>query len=343
MDSERLSYVCHVVAMPYPGQGHINPMMNFCKLLVSRKNDILITFVVTEEWLGFIGSDPKPDNIRFSSIPNVIPSDKLKSLSFNGFYEAVITKMGAPFEQLLDRLQPPVNAIIGDIEIFSPIRIANQRNIPVASFWTMSASFFSMLYRYELCAQNQPSRLTLLEHEDSIPGISSAEVDDLRIIIRRDDPRMLELALDCISNVQNSQYLLFNSVYELEHQVIDALKLKYPFHVDTIGPAIPYVDLNSNSYEADYLQWLDKQTKNSVLYISLGSFLTVPKSQMDEILAGLRKSGVRFLWVARDETTRLNELIGDDRIGCVVEWCDQLKVSGVVSKLTASTSSQKSR
>jgi UDP:flavonoid glycosyltransferase YjiC (YdhE family) len=39
--------VCHVVAMPFPGRGHINPMMNFCKLLASRKHDILITFVVT--------------------------------------------------------------------------------------------------------------------------------------------------------------------------------------------------------------------------------------------------------------------------------------------------------
>ncbi|GAV58679.1 UDPGT domain-containing protein [Cephalotus follicularis] len=62
MDSDKLQpiAVCHVVAMPYPGRCHVNPMMNFCKLLVSRKNDILITFVVTEEWLGYIGSDPKP-------------------------------------------------------------------------------------------------------------------------------------------------------------------------------------------------------------------------------------------------------------------------------------------
>ena len=65
--------ICHVVAMPFPGRGHINPMMNLCKLLASRKPDILITIVVTEEWLGFIGSDAKPDNIQFASIPNVTP------------------------------------------------------------------------------------------------------------------------------------------------------------------------------------------------------------------------------------------------------------------------------
>ncbi|KAG5567058.1 hypothetical protein RHGRI_002581 [Rhododendron griersonianum] len=64
--------VCHVVAMPFPGRGHINPMMSFCNLLVSKSEEILITFVVTEEWLGFLGSEPKPANIRFATIPNVI-------------------------------------------------------------------------------------------------------------------------------------------------------------------------------------------------------------------------------------------------------------------------------
>ena len=52
--------VCHVVAMPYPGRSHINAMMNLCKLLASKTADILISFVVTEEWLGFISSEPKP-------------------------------------------------------------------------------------------------------------------------------------------------------------------------------------------------------------------------------------------------------------------------------------------
>ena len=45
---------------------------------------------------------------------------------------------------------------------------------------------------------------------------------------------------------------------------------------------------------------------------------------MDEIAAGLRNSGVRFLWVACGEASRLKESCGD--LGLVVPWCDQLKV-----------------
>lgn len=164
MDSTnvRTTRVCHVVAMPFPGRGHINPMMNLCKLLASRKKDILITFVVTEEWLGYIGSDPKPHNILFETIPNVIPPERLKTANFPGFYNAVMTKMEAPFEQLLDRLELPVTAIIGDIEVRWSTGVGTRRNIPVALFWTMSASVFSMFHHFDLHIKQSHAKIDLI-------------------------------------------------------------------------------------------------------------------------------------------------------------------------------------
>ncbi|KAK7321383.1 hypothetical protein VNO77_31980 [Canavalia gladiata] len=146
--------VCHVVAMPYPGRGHVNPLMSLCKILASKRpNQILITFVVTEEWLRFISGDPKPEAIRFATIPNVIPSEGDRAADYTAFYEAVMTKMEAPFEQFLDRLQPPPTVILGDVELRWPIAVANRRKIPVAAFWTTSASFYSMLHHLEVFAR----------------------------------------------------------------------------------------------------------------------------------------------------------------------------------------------
>lgn len=145
---------CHVLAMPYPARGHINPMMNLCKLLVANNSDILVTYVVTEEWLGFIGSEPRPTNIRFGSIPNVIPSELTRAADHIGFMEAVMTKMEAPFEQLLDRLVPPPTIIVYDTFLFWVVGVGNWRNIPVASFWTMPASIFSVLLHHHLLEQN---------------------------------------------------------------------------------------------------------------------------------------------------------------------------------------------
>ena len=148
---------CHVVALPYPGRGHINAMMNLCKLIALKQPDILITFVVTEEWHGFIGTDPKPDSIQFATLPNVIPSEIGRAKDFLGFVVAVKTKLQEPFELLLDRLgstTTKVSVIVADPYVVWAVRVGNERNIPVASLWPMSASVFSMFDHFELLKEN---------------------------------------------------------------------------------------------------------------------------------------------------------------------------------------------
>ncbi|KAF7121211.1 hypothetical protein RHSIM_Rhsim13G0046100 [Rhododendron simsii] len=146
---------CHVVAMPYPGRGAINPMMNLCKLLSSRRNDdILVTFVVTEEWLGLIGSETKPDCIRFVTIPNVLPSEQVRADDMVSFIEAILTKIEEPFEGILDRLEAPADVIVADTFLPWAVDVGRRRNIPVASFWPMPVTVFWMLYHFDLIAQN---------------------------------------------------------------------------------------------------------------------------------------------------------------------------------------------
>ncbi|KAI4374593.1 hypothetical protein MLD38_012573 [Melastoma candidum] len=42
----------HMVALPYPGQHHVNPMLALNKILASKSSRLLTTFVGTEEWLS---------------------------------------------------------------------------------------------------------------------------------------------------------------------------------------------------------------------------------------------------------------------------------------------------
>ncbi|KAJ4977675.1 hypothetical protein NE237_008455 [Protea cynaroides] len=328
---------CHVVAMPYPGRGHVNPMMNLCKLLASRGNDggddILITFVVTEEWLNFIGSDPKPANIQFRSIPNVIPSESGRASNFAGFIEAVMTKMDGPFEQLLDQLEleTPVTVILADTFLICAVKVGSRRNIPVASLWTQSPSVFSVFYHFDLLIQNGhfPADLSVRGREriNYIPGISSICLEDLPTIFNGQGREVLGRVLEVFSWVTKAQCLLLTSFYDLDIQCTDALSSALPFPVYAVGPTIPHMTLKddtSNSSNVDYMKWLDSQSKGSVLYVSLGSFLSVSSAQMDEIAAGLHDSEVPFLWIARQDTSRLQAASGDK--GLVIPWCDQLRV-----------------
>ncbi|KAH7542764.1 hypothetical protein FEM48_Zijuj02G0109300 [Ziziphus jujuba var. spinosa] len=277
--------VCHVVAMPYPGRGHINPMMNLCKVLVSKNKNILVTFVVTEEWLSLIGSEAKPDNIRFSSIPNVVPSERVRAANMTAFFDAVMSQMEAPFERLLDRLEPPPSVILADTYLLWAVGLGNRRNIRVSSFWPMSASMFSIFQHLGIVYIFVLNLFTF------------TFMFSFRI-----NPQVLQHILDTFSRLPKAQCLTFPSTYELEHQIIDALRAEFSIPIYTIGPVIPYFQvedkLSPSTHQADplnYIEWLDCQPPNSVLYISFGSFMPVCIAQMDEMAAGLKKSEVRLV------------------------------------------------
>ncbi|XP_055830444.1 UDP-glycosyltransferase 87A1-like [Solanum dulcamara] len=325
---------CHIVAIPYPGRGHINPMMNFCKIIVTKNPNIFITFIVTEEWYSLINSDKLPENIKYATIPNVIPSEFGRAKDFAGFVKATLTKLEGPVEKLIDGPMMKPNVIVYDTYLSWVVGLGNRRNIPVASFFTMSATMFSIGYHMDLLALNGHLRANLSgkmhEQVDYIPGIPSIRVLDLPTAFYGKGQELLEVTMEVFSTVSKAQYLLFTSVYELESFVIDVLKQIFPIPVYPIGPAIPYFTSQKNPSsttpvdEPEYIKWLNAQPNGSVLYISQGSFLSVSRDELDEIVAGVHDSGVRFFWVARDETARFQKK--GCSAGLVVPWCDQFKV-----------------
>ncbi|MCL7049607.1 hypothetical protein MKW94_013503 [Papaver nudicaule] len=345
----RISNGCHVVAMPYPGRGHVNPMMNFCKLLVSKLGEnIKISFVVTEEWFSFIDSNPRPPQIQLRTIPNVIPSERVRALDFAGFVDSVFTKVEAPVEELMDKLilESPVTAIIADTYLALAVNVGNRRNIPVVSLWTMSPSVFSVLYHFDLFAQNGHFPVDLSERGDEmihyIPGITPTRLSDMPTVFEGTGRKVLGRAMEAFELVRNkAQCVLFTSFHELEAQLVETLMSTLPMPIFSIGPSIPHLPTapyqencqipDGNSGKQEYfLKWLDVQPRSSVLYVSLGSFLSVSKEQMDEILAGLHDSGVRYLLISRGDTSQIDGTLDDEEMistrSLVVPWCDQLRV-----------------
>ncbi|KAJ9543537.1 hypothetical protein OSB04_023244 [Centaurea solstitialis] len=320
----------HVVAIPYPGRGHINPMINLCNLIsLRRPSDLLITVVVTEEWLGFIGSDPKPANVRFATIPNVIPSELNRASDFPGFIKSVQTKLEDPVEKLLRRMEIPATVIVYDTYLMWMLDLGRRLDIPVASFFTMSATVFSMCYHHDLLLRNGHTGDDYFSEKDEevidyIPGVPPMRVADLVTGFNGKGKEVFPVALKAILMADKAQFLLFVSVYELEDKVIDALKSELSVPVYAIGPSIPYYKVRNDQNTPDYLVWLDRQPEGSVLYISQGSFLSVSDAQLEEIVAGVHESGVRYMWIARGETARFRR--ENDEKGIVIPWCDQLRV-----------------
>ncbi|PRQ34647.1 putative 7-deoxyloganetin glucosyltransferase [Rosa chinensis] len=138
-----------------------------------------------------------------------------------------MTKMEDPFDQLLDRLEPPVTTIIADVEVLWGVGVGIKRNIPVALFWTMSAKFLSMLHRFNFS-----------DYGDQ----ELDQIEELGEVFEANDPKVMKLALECIEMVPKAHYLLFTSVYELEPKIFNSLQAEFAFPVYPIGPAVlPYL------------------------------------------------------------------------------------------------------
>ncbi|KAM0909635.1 hypothetical protein ACQ4PT_014694 [Festuca glaucescens] len=343
---------CHIVAVPFPGRGHVNAMMNLSRLLAARGAEV--TFVVTEEWLGLILSSsaaaaaPQPAGIRLRAIPNVIPSEHGRAADHTGFLDAVATEMEAPFERLLDRLEAeeglPVAALVANSYVSWVVGVGNRRGVPVCSLFPMSASFFYAYHHFDrlqpcLADEHAPAAGATAEKSEQrldqcIPGLASSSItlSDLKPLIQKE--RTVKHVLTAVSSIRNAQCLLFTTMYELEASVIDSLRSALPCPVLPIGPCVPYMTLEDQHSKSngeltstgDCFTWLDSQPVNSVLYVSLGSFLSVSASQLDEIALGLAASNVRFLWILREQLPGMRELVGDTNRGMILAWCDQLKV-----------------
>ncbi|KAJ8465270.1 hypothetical protein OPV22_027822 [Ensete ventricosum] len=334
---------CHLVAVPYPGRGHINPMMCLCHLLAAH--GAIVTLVVTEEWLGLLHAAdavPPPAAVRLRTIPNVIPSEAGRAADFPSFLDAVYTRMGDPFERLLDELDLPPAAIIADSYLSWAVAAGNRRGIPVALLVTVAAAFFSVLYHFDRIPSHLLSPVAVSDHVAGeefltqwVPGLNSFGLADVKSIAME---RTLKRALESVYWVTKAQIILFTSSYELGPHVIDSLRSELSCPVYSVGPCIPYMMPQVNKSfpcsgnDVDYVSWLDSQKERSVLYVSLGSFHSVLESQMEEIAMGLRASETKFLWVCRGDSPRMQEACGVPMLTFPIAWDQPLNSRLVVNE-----------
>ncbi|XLT56935.1 hypothetical protein HN873_049539 [Arachis hypogaea] len=329
----------HCLVLSFPGQGHINPMIQFSKLLVHE--GVKVTLATT--------------CFYSKTLQNVPPYISLESISDGfhngGFGEAGTFKaylgrfwqVGPPslvdLIEKLAKLGNPIDCIIYDSALPWALDVAKRFGIVGASYLTQNTAVNSIYYHVQLGKIKVP----LIESEISLPSMPKLQLCDMPSFFNNcdddEDLAVLDLATGQFSNVDKADWVLCNSFYELDKEVADwTMKIWPKFR--TIGPNIPSVFLDKRikddedyggaafKSEEECMEWLDNKPNGSVIYVSFGSLVPLDEEQMREIAYGLRDSNHYFLWVVRtsEEIKLPKDFAKKSEKGLVVTWCSQLKV-----------------
>lgn len=144
----------HAVIVPFPTQGHINPLLKLAKLLHHR--GFHITFVNTDynhnrllKSKASSSLQTLPD-FRFETIPDGLPpSDGDATQDLAILNDSTRRTCLVPFRELLAKLNhspgsgvPPVSCVVADGVMTFTLQASQELGIPNVLFWTFGAGGF---------------------------------------------------------------------------------------------------------------------------------------------------------------------------------------------------------
>ncbi|XP_058086990.1 7-deoxyloganetin glucosyltransferase-like [Magnolia sinica] len=364
MDSSRAGKP-HAVFIPYPAQGHINPLLNLAKLFHFR--GFHITYVHTEYNYQRLLRSRGPDSVkgledfRFETIPDGLPpSDNDETQDIPTLCISTRTNCVIPFRNLIKKLNkdssdvPPVSCIIADGFMTFTLQVAEELGILELVFWTMSAcGAMTYLYFKELIQRGytplkDKSYLTngyLDTPIDWIPGMKGIRLRDLPSFVRTTDRNDILLNFDGeeAQNAYKAWGVILNTFDDFEREVVDALRLMFP-RLYTVGSLSMLVNqLPENGMESivsslwkedpECLKWLDTREAGSVVYVNFGSITVMTAHQLREFAWGLANSKHPFLWIIRPDLVKGDsaivpeDFIEETKGRCLIaSWCPQEQV-----------------
>ncbi|KVI04107.1 7-deoxyloganetin glucosyltransferase-like [Cynara cardunculus var. scolymus] len=355
----------HVLCVPAPAQGHINPMLKLAKILHSK--GFHITFVNTEFNHQRLVRSQDSDVLRglpsfcFETIPDglPIPENLDASQQVAALCKAIDENFLGPFRSLLTKLMSgsdsPVTYVVADVIMGFTLEAAKEMDIPEMLFWTSGAGSL-------LCYEQYPNLLDkgLMPITDSsflvngyldtiydcIPSMSAIRLKDIPPYIRitnAGDEYMVEFLCRQVERMKTASTIVLNTYDELESDIMDTVSSIFPpsygigplnlLEKEIVHGSLASIKSNLWKEDTECLKWLDSKAPMSVIYVNFGSIAVMTPQQQVEFCWGLVKSGYSFLWIIRPdlvvgESTMLPpDLLAETKSkGLLASWCPQEQV-----------------
>ncbi|XP_021745709.1 crocetin glucosyltransferase, chloroplastic-like [Chenopodium quinoa] len=349
----------HFLLVTFPAQGHINPALQFAKLLLRAGADV--TFITATSAHQCLKKATVPKGINFTTFSDGYgDSFKVPDADILNYLSTFRQRGVEALSEFLDKSVVEGKQITCVVHTIIPwaAEVARKFHVPSTLLWVQPAMTFNIYYYYfngygeaiNECEKDPSWSLELpnmplkLKARDLPSFLLPSNHSLYAFAIPSFQEQVQQLELD------DKPIILVNTFEALE---VHALKAIERFNLISIGPILPSAFLNrkdpsdksfegdlfQQSKEADYMEWLNSQGKNSkVIYLSFGSISVLSKPQMEELARALIQTHRPFLWViSREKASHGINVEGNNeeelscleelkQQGLIVPWCSQVEV-----------------
>ncbi|KAK6117423.1 hypothetical protein DH2020_048832 [Rehmannia glutinosa] len=307
----------HVLAIPYPAQGHVIPMMEVAQCLAN--NSVKVTFVNTEfnhrrVMKSFPQTGYKHELLSLVSVPDGLESSEDRN-DHGKLAEAMAKVMPGKLEALIEEIKgtqsDEVTCVLTDFFMAGALQLAEKFCIKRAAFLPASVAMLALTINAQklvddgiIDSDGTPLTNQLIQLSPSMPEMNPTnfawacfpDLSMQRIIF--------QAIIENNKSAKLAERLICNSSYELEPGA-----LTFTPNCSPIGPLLASSRLGkSTGYfwpeDSTCLAWLDQQPTNSVISVAFGSFTVFDAIQFQELALALELTNRPFLWVVRQDITQ---------------------------------------
>ncbi|KAM0011907.1 putative UDP-glucuronosyl/UDP-glucosyltransferase, UDP-glycosyltransferase family [Helianthus debilis subsp. tardiflorus] len=328
----------NVLLVTLQAQGHINPLLQLGKCLVSKGLHVTLAILTnaptnSSSALNSIGS------VHIEFFSDGVHMDRSRRVDMDYYMDSLGKFAPANLLAFIRSHRRKFACIITSPFLPWVTDVAEEVDVPNAMLWIQACALYQ-LYR---CYYNQLDEFPTESNTNmsvKLPGLPVFSADELPSFVLPSNtvPSVDGILNTVFHSLHKVKWVLGNSFLELEKDVITSLNdAGCPFW--PVGPLVPTTllgkedndhdgyDIYKANSENDCIEWLNQQKRASLVYISFGTVLSVSVKEIESIAAGLKGINRPFLWVIRSlENQEFGFLEEIKEQGLVVSWSPQTKV-----------------
>ncbi|XP_022133634.1 UDP-glycosyltransferase 83A1-like [Momordica charantia] len=266
----------HIVSVPFPSQGHVNPVMHISQKLA--KNGVTVTVVNADfihtkvvASLGDFKDTILSSHLQLVSLPDGFGPDENR-YSVDKLFYRLMAALRSQLRQLLSQFDKHNACVLVDLNMAWVLELAHDLGIRGVVFSSFSAAYCAINFSIPkfiqdgiIDAQGVPMKQQKVQLRPGMPLMDTVDLPWRCLGYEEaDTKKVFEYLVEQGRGFELAEWYLFNTAYDLEPEAV-SLSPK----ILSVGPLAASQAGQFWKEDDSCLAWLDQHPPKSVLFLGL--------------------------------------------------------------------------